>query len=244
MRNNSAPDRKTRVPRRLSAVIHLTAFIGSLLLACASTSLADASAAAEKLDGTFDATTGSIEVKKTKALDVAALAEIAADPAVKSVNLDGCALKSDGVAALAASKSITVLKLEHTMVSQTKDLEQLAKLTTLEELSFGGSNFGDEGLAALCALKNLKALKLGHVGRDEKHFFTATGVKALRGLPKLETLSLHFHKPTPEMIPVLAELKTVRYLQVRGTGEDFLAALQKAMPQATVGISVRSKPAK
>lgn len=204
------------------------------LFAVSSCAFADANSAAQKLGGSFDASTGNVVVKINKAPDVTAIAELASDPKVKSLNLDGCSLKSDGVAAIATSKSVTALLLEHTMVNKVPDLKELAKVQTLEEISLGGSNFGDDGLAVLCSLKNLKSLLLGHVGRDDRNFFTAEGLKTLQGLPKLETLVLHLHKPTDDMLPVFAQLKTVKEFKVSGINAAFLASLQKAMPQAKV----------
>jgi len=113
-------------------------------------------------------------------------------------------------------------------------LKVLAGLASLEELSLGGSDFGDEGLAAVCTLKNLRVLMLGHVGRSDRTAFTAEGLKALTKLPKLEELTLHFHKPDAAMIPILASLKTVKNFAVGGVSSDYLAKVKAAMPQAKV----------
>lgn len=207
-----------------------------ILLALLATSLhaADPVAAAKSLSGEFNAATGAIVVKKNKTFDVTALTELAANSVIKSITLDGCTLKSDGVAALARSKTLTALKLEHTMVNKVPDLKALAGITTLEELNLGGSDFGDEGLATLSALTNLRVLHLGHVGRSDKTAFTTEGLKALAKLPKLESLIIHLHKPDDAMIPVLAGLKTLKDLKVGGISSDYLTNLQAAMPQAKV----------
>lgn len=195
---------------------------------------ADTSQAVATLGGTVDAATGAVIVKKNKTPDTAALSALANDAKVKSITLDGCSLKSDGIAALAESKSLTALRMEHTMVNKVADLKVLAGITTLEELNLGGSDFGDDGLAAVSELKNLRALHLGHVGRSDKTAFTAEGLKALAKLPKLESLILHVHKPDDAMIPVLASLKTVKEFKVGGVSSDYLKRLQAAMPQANV----------
>jgi hypothetical protein len=195
---------------------------------------ADPAASAKTLGGDFDAATGAVVVKKNKSPDTAALSALATEAKVKSIMLDGCTLKSDGVAALAQSKTLTALKLEHTMVNKLPDLKALASITTLEELNLGGSDFGDEGLATLSALTNLRVLHLGHVGRSDKTAFTTEGLKALAKLPKLESLIIHLHKPDDAMIPVLASLKTLKDVKVGGISSDFLKRLQSAMPQAKV----------
>jgi hypothetical protein len=195
---------------------------------------ADPATAAKTLGGEFDATTGAVVVKKNKTPDVAALSELASAPCVKSIMLDGCSLKSDGVAALGQSKALTALRMEHTLVNKVPDLKVLAGITTLEELNLGGSDFGDEGLATLCRLTNLRTLHLGHVGRSDKTAFTAEGLKALTKLPKLESLILHFQKPDDAMISVLASLRTVKDFKVGGVASEYLNRLQAAMPQAKV----------
>ncbi len=207
-----------------------------ILLALLASSLhaAEPVAAAKSLGGEFDAATGAIVVKKNKTLDVSALGELAANSVIKSITLDGCTLKSDAVAALAKSKTLTTLKLEHTMVNKVPDLKALSDITTLEELNLGGSDFGDEGLATLSALTNLRVLHLGHVGRSDKTAFTTEGLKALAKLPKLESLIIHLHKPDDAMIPVLAGLKTLKDVKVGGISSDYLKKLQAAMPQAKV----------
>jgi hypothetical protein len=207
-----------------------------ILLALLASSLhaADPVAAAKSLGGDVDAATSAVVVKKNKTLDVSALGELASSSVIKSITLDGCTLKSDGVAALAKSKTLTALKLEHTMVNKLPDLKVLASITTLEELNLGGSDFGDEGLATLCELTNLRVLHLGHVGRSDKTAFTTEGLKALAKLPKLESLIIHLHKPDEAMIPTLAGLETLKDVKVGGISSDFLKRLQSAMQQAKV----------
>lgn len=211
---------------------HSLALLALLLTAAASH--ADTSQSVATLGGSFDAATGAVVVKKNKTPDTAALRALAADAKVKAITLDGCSVKSDGIAALAGSKTLTTLKMEHTMVNKVSDLKVLAGITTLEELNLGGSDFGDDGLAAVSELKNLRTLHLGHVGRSDKTAFTAEGLKALAKLPKLESLILHLHKPDDAMIPVLASLKTVKEFKVGGVSSDYLKRLQAAMPQAKV----------
>ncbi len=195
---------------------------------------ADRAAALKTLGGEFDAVTGAVTVKKNKAPDVAAIAALVADPAIKTITLHGCTLKSDGLAALAKSTSLTSLNLTHTMVNKVEDLKLLARVQTLERLDLGGSNFGDAGLAALCELRNLKSLQLGHVGRDDRNFFTAAGLRPLANLPKLEVLMLHFHKPDDAMISALASLKSLKDVKIGGISSDYLKKLQAALPQAKV----------
>lgn len=204
------------------------------LLLTATALHADTSQAVATLGGTFDAATGAVVVKKNKTPDTAALSALANDAKVKAITLDGCSVKSDGVAAIARSKTLIALKMEHTMVNKVADLKVLAGINTLEELNLGGSDFGDDGLAAVSELKNLRVLHLGHVGRSDKTAFTTEGLKALAKLPKLESLFLHLHKPNDAMIPVLAFLKTVKEFKVGGVSSDYLKRLQAAMPQAKV----------
>jgi hypothetical protein len=99
-----------------------------ILLALLATSLhaADPATAAKSLGGEFHSVSGAIVVKKNKTLDVSALVEFAASTLIKYIILDGCTLKSDSVAALAKSKTLTALKLEHTMVNKVPDLKALA----------------------------------------------------------------------------------------------------------------------
>jgi hypothetical protein len=153
---------------------------------------------------------------------------------VKKLTLDGCMLGSDGVVELPKFQGLIGINLTHTMVNKVPDLKILAGVTSLEEIDLGGSDFGDEGLAALCELKALKSLQLGHVGRSDKTAMTTNGLKALQQLPKLELLTLHLFKLDEAMIPVFAELKTVKEFKVGGVTKDFLAKLQKAMPNAKV----------
>ncbi|MEY4483087.1 MAG: hypothetical protein RL693_539, partial [Verrucomicrobiota bacterium] len=150
------------------------------------------------------------------------------------LTLDGCMLGSDGVVELPKFQGLIGINLTHTMVNKVPDLKILAGVTSLEEIDLGGSDFGDEGLAALCELKALKSLQLGHVGRSDKTAMTTNGLKALQQLPKLELLTLHLFKLDEAMIPVFAELKTVKEFKVGGVTKDFLAKLQKAMPNAKV----------
>lgn len=205
-----------------------------LALITAQLHAADPAASAKTLGGDFDAATGAVVVKKNKSPDTAALSALATEAKVKSIMLDGCTLKSDGVAALAQSKTLTALKLEHTMVNKVPDLKVLASITTLEDINLGGSDFGDEGLATLSALTNLRVLHLGHVGRSDKTAFTTEGLKSLTKLPKLESLIIHLHKPDDAMIPVLAGLRTLKDLKVGGITSAYLKQLQSAMPQAKV----------
>jgi hypothetical protein len=218
---------------RWSLAVFAAAFLGAA-------AAADPKTAAEALGGTFDPATGAAVVKKNKAVTPQALADLGATGRVKSLTLDGCGLKSDGVAALAGMTQLTGLNLTHTMVNKLPDLEALAKIESLEELDLGGSNFGDAGLAAVAKLKNLTTLSLGHVGRDDKNCFTADGLKALSGLPNLRRLTLHLHRPDDAMIPVLAGLPMVSELSVGGISKDYLAKLQAAMPKAKV--KLRGQP--
>jgi len=211
-----------------------TALILALFISSLPLHAADTAAEAKSLGGEFDAATGAVVVKKNKTLDTTAISALATDAKVKSITLDGCTLNSDGVAALAISKTLTALKLEHTMVNKLPDLKALAGITTLEELNLGGSDFGDEGLASLGALYNLRVLHLGHVGRSNKTAFTTEGLKTLAKLPKLESLIIHLHKPDDAMIPVLAGLKMLKDVKVGGISSDYLKKLQSAMPQAKV----------
>jgi len=211
-----------------------TALILALIISSLPLRAADTAAEAKSLGGAFDAATGAVVVKKNKTPDTAAISALATDAKVKSITLDGCTLKSDGVAALAISKTLTALKLEHTMVNKVPDLKVLAGITTLEELNLGGSDFGDEGLATLSGLTNLRVLHLGHVGRSDKTAFTTEGLKALAKLTKLESFIIHLHKPDDAMISMLASLKTLKDVKVGGISSDFLKRLQSAMPQAKV----------
>lgn len=205
---------------------------------------ADLEAAVGKLGGTHDAAAGRVVVKKNKTPDLAALKALGEAGGVRSLVLDGCGLKSDGVAVIAGFKGLQELHLTHTMVNKVEDVAKLAAIPGLETLDLGGSNFGDAGLKALAASKDLRHLRLGHVGRDDRNHFTAEGLKALADLPRLEELVLHLHKPDEAMIPVLAGLKTVKELTVGGVSAEFHKKLAAALPQAKVRIRGKPVPAK
>ncbi len=202
---------------------------------------ADPQELATKAGGTFDPVSGAAMFKKVRPVDAASLTELAATGKVTALTLDGCGLGPDGLKAVAGFQGLVSLDLTHTMVNKPADLKTLAaRLTRLESLNLGGSDFGDDGLAVVCGIPTLRTLHLGHVGRSPNTAFTATGLKALGGLEKLETLTLHLENPDGEMIPVLAGLKGLRYLSVGGVSKDFLAKLKAAMP--AVQVRLRGSP--
>ncbi|MGB8168599.1 MAG: hypothetical protein WCF18_13970 [Chthoniobacteraceae bacterium] len=208
--------------------------IAILIIASGVAPAADVAALATAAGGSYDAATGAIVIKGNKELTPAQLGALAAAGGVKRLTLDGCKLTSEGVAVLPKFTGLTAINFTHTMVNKVADLKVLASVSSLEELDLGGSDFGDDGLVVIATLKNLTSLQLGHVGRSPKAAFTANGLKALAGLPKLEKLTLHLQQPDDAMIPALASLKTVKEFKIGGVNTDFFNRLKASMPQAKV----------
>ncbi len=203
---------------------------------------ADPQEIATKAGGSFAPGSGAAVFKKVRPLNATALNELAASGKVTALTLDGCGLGADGLKAVTSFTGLRSLDLTHTMVNKPADLKTLASsLTKLEVLNLGGSDFGDEGLAIVCSIPTLRELHLGHVGRSAKTAFTANGLKALSGLEKLESLTLHLEKPDDQMIAVLGELKGLKTLAVGGVSKDFAGKLQAALPNAKVRIRGAAK---
>ena len=171
-----------------------------LILLAAASLHADPQAVAARIKGDWNAQTG-VWHKRLGPVDAASLAELAADPAVKTIHLDGVKLDLAAVQALATARTLKTLLIVHTDVGNLAMLRELAKMQSLEDIHVGSSTFGDEGLKVLCGLKNLKSLRLRHVTRDTANPITAAGVKAVAdAYPDLEAFYINLHQMDDAMI--------------------------------------------
>lgn len=92
-------------------------------------------------------------------------------------------------------------------------LETLNVLTKLEVLNLRGGKFTDVGFVKLDGLKSLRQLDIGETE------LSAKGLAALGNFPKLQTLNLYgAERVTDDAIPVLAGLKTLRWVELTGSG--------------------------
>jgi hypothetical protein len=206
-----------------------------LLILLDATSLhADPKAVATRIKGDWNAETG-VWHKRLGPVDAAALAELAGDPAVKTIHLDGVKLDLAAVQALGTAKTLKTLLIVHTDVGDLAMLRELAKMQSLTDIHVGSSTFGDEGLKILCGLKNLKSLRLRHVTRDPANPITAAGVKAVAdAYPNLEVFYINLHQMEDAMIPELARMPKLKQLMLEWVSPSFLAKVKKVLPKTNV----------
>jgi hypothetical protein len=206
-----------------------------LLILLNATSLhADPQAVATRIKGDWNAETG-VWHKRFGPVDAAALAELVADPAVKTIHLDGVKLDLAAVQALGTAKTLKTLLIVHTDVGDLAMLRELAKMQSLTDIHVGSSTFGDEGLKILCGLKNLKSLRLRHVTRDTANPITAAGVKAVAdAYPDLEAFYINLHQMDDAMIPELARMPKLKQLMLEWVSPSFLAKVKKVLPKTNV----------
>jgi Leucine-rich repeat (LRR) protein len=112
-----------------------------------------------------------------------------------------------------------------------RSIETLNSLTRLESLNLRGAKFSDEGFARLGRAKGLRELNLGETQ------LSAKGLSGLSNFPKLETLSLYkAERVGDDAVPVLAALKTLRWLDITGTTitASGVQTLKAANPGCTI----------
>jgi Leucine-rich repeat (LRR) protein len=118
--------------------------------------------------------------------------------------------RSDGdlLPPLKEFKNLTRLYIGSSPLDE-KELLAVAEITQLEELQFYECKISDDGLKELTKLKNLRKLGL----RGSK--ITNAGLKHLKAFDKLEHLELGSNLGiTDEGAPAIAELKTLKYLDI------------------------------
>ncbi len=112
-----------------------------------------------------------------------------------------------------------------------RSIETIDSLQTIEILNLRGAKFTDPGFAKLSRLKSLKRIDLGETTLSE------FGLAPLAKFPLLEHISLYnARKVTDGIVPVLAGLTNLRWVDLTGTGvtQKGLDAFKAAHPNCTV----------
>jgi hypothetical protein len=152
------------------------------------------------------------------------LEALAGMKALKILSLEGCR-KVRSVAPLARVKSLELLRLGGTQVTDLKPLaelkslkrlylsgtkatafEALSGLTALEELNLGNSKISDAEMKHLAALRSLRILDLNYTKVGD------VGVKHLAGMTSLESLNLSDTNVTNASMKVIGRLTSLRTL--------------------------------
>jgi Leucine-rich repeat (LRR) protein len=103
------------------------------------------------------------------------------------------------------------------------ELEQIGKLTGLQELQLDKAQITDAGLAHLKGLKGLQVLVLSNTGVGD------AGLAHLTGLDKLETLVLYRTRITDAGLASLKGMKNLKELQLGGNPKITDAGLEHLM---------------
>ena len=119
-------------------------------------------------------------------LDDAALKLLAGLPSLETFTSNGANVTDDGIRSLAMLPNLRTLTFfHHGKNFQGTGLAALAALPNLERFSVCGSlAFADPGLTAVAGLTHLQGVRVWHTG------VTITGVKALRALKELKSLTI------------------------------------------------------
>jgi hypothetical protein len=148
----------------------------------------------------------------------------------------------------------TELDLQKTAVGD-HDLKELARFSTLQTVDLRGTPVTEAGLVHLLDLPTLKKVKVSNRVKGDDWLklkvklkpaarildatgshITAIGLTQLYQLNELNTLFLCDVPLTEAAVPVLAQLKQLRILNVRGTGitRRTFAILEKALPNCEI----------
>jgi hypothetical protein len=141
----------------------------------------------------------------------------------------GRTVSEAGLAQLSASRSLKVLDLSRTSVTDD-GVKRLSRLKTLEELALNQTAVGDAGLAAIAQLPELRMLDLSETR------VTSAGLASLAKLPKLEVLSLSWQTLTRDDLQAMSHLKQVRTIVLNGVPlpEATMARLRRLSPWESV----------
>lgn len=134
-------------------------------------------------------------------------------PKLEKLTVAGISMGDEGFAAIGTLTQLKELRTWHTFQTEAGNAH-IAKLPNLTSLQLGqrlpghgnkGVSLSDASLPTLAGMKTLETLKIG-----EAHF-TVEALQALKGLPKLKTLSLYETDLTePEVDKVRAALPGVK----------------------------------
>jgi len=149
-------------------------------------------------------------------LDDAGFKILAGMPALENFTTNGH-VSDEGVRSLATFKALRTVTFFHPGDFQGTGLAALSTLPNLESFSVGGTlSFADPGMAVVAGLTHLKGLRVWHTG------VTTEGVKALRALKELKSLTLGQRlssKPpvtlNDEAVAVIAELSSLEALTLQ-----------------------------
>lgn len=147
------------------------------------------------------------------------------------ISFFGKPVKDEDLAYLVGFPDLLRLDLIDTEITDAR-LVHLKALTKLEALDLGYSKITDAGLVHLKGLTSLKELNLG--GReDRRNAILGDGLVHLENLTKLEDLLLNRTELTDSAVVHLKEMKTLKFLAVRGTdlSAKGLNDLQKSLPR-------------
>lgn len=107
---------------------------------------------------------------------------------------------ADDYALLKGLKNVTVLNMANPDVTNAT-LENVAALTTLEDLDVHNTKIDDDGIKHLTGLKHLKKLNL------KKTAVTAPGLEPLKALPALEFVDVRDTKVPAEEVKLWKNLR-------------------------------------
>lgn len=112
-----------------------------------------------------------------------------------------------------------------------RGLETIGQLRNLQSLNLRGSKITDAGMGRLATLAALTSLDLGQTS------LSARGLAPLAAMKQLQQLSLYqCQKLNDEAIPALSALKSLKWLDLEGSGitPSGLTAIRNALPQARI----------
>lgn len=139
---------------------------------------------------------------------------------LESLSTDGAQLSDDGLAKLAALKSLRSAAFFH--LSFRKEgftgtgFAAWTALPKLEQLTVAGMSMGDDGIAAIATLKNLRGLRIWHTYRSE------ASNDLIAKLPRLSSLKLGQRLPgsgrkvclNDQSLEKIATITTLEQLEV------------------------------
>jgi serine/threonine protein kinase/Leucine-rich repeat (LRR) protein len=125
---------------------------------------------------------------------------------IKGISLPNARLlHSDHIAMIAQLRHLRRLDVADTPIGDA-DLEQIAKIPTLDWLSLTGTQVTNDGLAALQALEWLRVLHVAGIHIEP------SGAAVIGGLPRLEGLDLNGSRVNDEAAAKLSTLRRLRHL--------------------------------
>ena len=175
-----------------------------------------------------------IDLHRTDVTD-AGLANIEDLKKIEAVDLCAGNINGSGLHSLAKMPSLTQLNLSKNSI---KDITALPLLTNLKGLDMRKCNLNGSSLHGLAQINGLMGLSLA------ENRISAQDLLALRNLKNLERLRVYATLVRPKDAEVFREFKTLKFLEVGGSGfdDEVLIYWKRTLPNVQITLNATQQP--